>query len=133
MSTTSTTSPVRTPSKLRYLVWIPQVALALAMGGGGLAKVFGDSAMVTMFDDIGAGQWFRYVVGLLELAGAIGLLIPRLAVLAALCLVGLLAGAAVTNVALLEAAPVIPLAFLVVAAAIAWFRRPTGHVERGRR
>lgn len=120
----STTSTVRTPSKLRHLVWIPQVALALAIGGGGLAKIFGDAAMVTMFDDIGAGQWFRYAVGLLEVAGAIGLLIPRLAALAALCLVGLLAGAAVTNVALLDTAPVTPLLFLVVAAAIAWFRRP---------
>jgi uncharacterized membrane protein len=119
----STTTTVQTPSKLRHLVWIPQVALALAMAGGGLAKIFGDPAMVTMFDDIGAGQWFRYVVGALEVAGAIGLLIPRLAGRAALGLVALLAGAAVTNVALLDTAPVTPLAFLAVAAAIAWFRR----------
>jgi hypothetical protein len=120
----SITSTVRTPSKLRQLIWIPQVALALAIGGGGLAKISGDPAMVTMFDDVGFGQWFRYAVGLLELAGAVGLLIRRLAALAAFCLAGLLAGAAVTSVTLLDAAPFTPLAFLVVAAAIAWFRRP---------
>ena len=33
--------------------------------------------MTRTFNQIGAGQWFRYLVGALELAGAIGLLIPR--------------------------------------------------------
>ena len=44
----------------------------------GWAKVFGSSAMVEMFAIIGIGQWFRYVVGTLELAGAVGVLIPGL-------------------------------------------------------
>jgi putative oxidoreductase len=34
--------------------------------------VFGDPAMVEMFATIGIGQWFRYVVGALEIAGAVG-------------------------------------------------------------
>jgi uncharacterized membrane protein len=46
-----------------------------------------------MFATIGIGQWFRYVVGALELAGAVGVLIPRLSGLAALGLIGLMAGA----------------------------------------
>jgi putative oxidoreductase len=50
----------------------------------GLAKVLGDGAMVEMFATISAGQWFRYVVGALEIAGAVGVLIPRLSGLAAL-------------------------------------------------
>jgi uncharacterized membrane protein YphA (DoxX/SURF4 family) len=111
-------------NKLRQLVWIPQIALSLAIAGGGAAKVFGEPAMVTMFDDIGAGQWFRYVVGALEIAGGVGLLIPRLAFLAALGLCGLLAGAGIANVAFLDAGPWTPLAYLVVAATIAWCRRP---------
>ena len=111
----------------RHLVWVPQVALALAMAGGGVLKLVGDPAMVEMFTTIGAGQWFRYAVGLLEIAGAIGLLIPRLAALAAVGLVLLLAGAAITNVAVLDQPPVLPLAYLIVAAAIAWIRRPRPH------
>ena len=34
--------------------------------------------MVEMFATIGIGQWFRYVVGVLELAGAARVLLPRL-------------------------------------------------------
>ncbi|SNT41272.1 DoxX-like family protein [Asanoa hainanensis] len=113
----------------RHLVWIPQVVLALAIGGGGLAKLFGDPAMVDLFADIGAGQWFRYAVGTLEVAGAIGLLVPRLAFASALGLVGLLAGAAVTNAAVLGVSVLTPLAYLAVAAFVAYARRPTRAAE----
>jgi putative oxidoreductase len=109
---------------VRQLVWIPQVALAVATGAGGVFKLTGDPAMVDMFDTIGVGQWFRYLVGVLELAGAVGLLIPRLAAFAAAGLAVLFAGAAITNVAVLDTSPILPLAYLVVAAAIAWVRRP---------
>ena len=44
---------------------------------------------------IGIGQWFRYLVGVLEIAGAVGVLIPRLSGLAALGLMCLMAGATV--------------------------------------
>ena len=37
-----------------------------------------------MFTQIGLGQWLLYLVGALKFAGAIGLLIPRLAGAAAL-------------------------------------------------
>ena len=107
----------------RRLVWVLQIALAMAIGAGGVLKLTGDPAMVEMFATIGAGQWFRYAVGVLELAGAIGLLIPRLAALAALGIAVLLAGAAITNVAILDEPLYLPLAYLVVAAAIAWIRR----------
>jgi hypothetical protein len=46
-------------------------------------KLAGAHSAVAMFGQIGAGQWLRYLVGTAELAGATGLLIPRLAGLAA--------------------------------------------------
>jgi len=49
--------------------WALLVLLGLAMAGGGIAKLSGDPVMVAMFDDIGAGQWLRLVIGALELAG----------------------------------------------------------------
>ena len=109
---------------VRRLVWIPQVGLAVATGGGGALKLTGDPAMVDMFTTIGVGQWFRYIVGVLELTGAVGLLIPRLAAFSAAGLAVLFAGAAITNVAVLDTSPLLPLAYLVVAAAIFWIRRP---------
>jgi uncharacterized membrane protein len=89
----------------------------------GATKLLGDAQMVTMFDDIGAGQWLRLLVGVLEVAGGAGLLVPRLAGLAATGLVALMAGAVVTNVVVLAIAPTVPLALGVLAATVAMNRR----------
>jgi putative oxidoreductase len=79
--------------------------------------------MVGMFATIGADQWFRYLVGGLEIAGALGLLFPRLSGPAALGLVGLMAGAAATNALVLGTSSLLPVALLLVAALVAWGRR----------
>ena len=94
------------------------------MGGAGIVKLTGDPSMITMFDSIGAGQGLRYVVGTLEVAGAIGLLVSPLVFAAAVGLVALLTGAAITNVVALDTAPYLPLVYLAVAAAIAVLHRP---------
>lgn len=90
----------------------------------GIRKLIGDEAAVQTFSEIGAGQWFRYLVGTLEISGAIGLLIPRLAGLAAIELTGVMTGAVATEVFLIaDGHPVTPLVLLVMAATVAWFRR----------
>ena len=104
-------------------LWTGQVLLALTFVAAAWPKLSGDPTMVDMFGRIGAGQWLRYAVGALELAGAIGLLVPRLCGLAALGLTALMAGATVTNMAVLHESPAIPLACLLVAALVAWGRR----------
>jgi putative oxidoreductase len=108
---------------VRIGLWGLQILLALQFAMAGLAKVFGDQAMVEMFDTIGIGQWFRYLVGALELAGAVGVLIPRLSGLAALGLVCLMVGATLTNLFVLGASPLLPVVLLVVSALVAWGRR----------
>jgi hypothetical protein len=55
-----------------------RVLLPIQFGAGGLMKLAGAEPMVRLFDEIGAGQWLRFLVGVLELAGAVGLLIPAL-------------------------------------------------------
>jgi len=128
MSDTGATS--QTPAEaatrgraLSVVLWVLQVLLALQFAMAGLAKVFGDPAMVEMFAMIGIGQWFRYVVGTLELAGAAGVLIPRLSGLAALGLIGLMVGATLTNVLVLGTSPLLPIGLLVMSALVAWGRR----------
>jgi putative oxidoreductase len=97
---------VATPSRTRRVVgWVLRVVLALAFLGAGATKLAGDPSMVTLFDDIGAGQWMRFFVGTCEVAGAVGLLVPRLYRLAALCLVLLMLGATIVNVAVIDANP----------------------------
>ncbi len=118
--TTSTNAAPKHASNIA--LWVLQVLLVLVFVMAGLAKVFGDQAMVEMFATIGIGQWFRYLVGVLEIAGAIGLLVPRLSGLAALGLVGVMAGAVFTNLFVLGASPLLPLAIMVLSALVAWGR-----------
>jgi putative oxidoreductase len=124
-SGTASQTPSTTATRRRALsivLWALQALLALMFAMAGFAKVSGSPAMVEMFATIGIGQWFRYVVGALELAGAIGLLVPRLSGLAALGLVGLMAGATLTNV--LGASPLLPIALMLMSALVAWGRWP---------
>ncbi|WP_218004565.1 DoxX family protein [Microtetraspora niveoalba] len=122
MSTATTAASRR--SRIRTaLSWVVQLVLALQFVIGGVLKLFGEAQMTALFAEIGAGQWLRIVVGALELAGAAGLLLPRLARAAAVGLVALMIGAAVTNVAVLGTSPAVPLFFLLLAAAVAVLRR----------
>jgi putative oxidoreductase len=106
-------------------LWTLQVLLALGfIGGSGLPKLLGESYAVQIFADLGSGQWLRIVIGLCEVAGGIGLLVPRLAGLAAACLVALMVGATGAQLFFLSEGywytPVIVGALLAV---IAWARR----------
>jgi putative oxidoreductase len=107
----------------RYALTALRILLAVEFAGAGLMKLAGVEAMVELFADIGVGQWFRYVVGLLELAGAVGLLVPRLTGAAALGLSGLMVGALVTNVLVLGGVPVLEVLFLTGTATVAYARR----------
>ncbi len=79
--------------------------------------------MVSLFDAIGLGQWFRYVTGVIEVAAGIALLVPSAAIFGALLLIPTMVGAIVTNVFVVPASPVMPLLLLLAAAAVAWVRR----------
>jgi putative oxidoreductase len=102
-------------------LWMGQVLLAAGFLMAGGSKLAGADQMVDLFDKIGFGQWFRYLVGTLEVAAVVGLLVPRLAGLAALGLVGLMVGAVATEL-LIGGNPVSALAFGVLAALVAWGR-----------
>lgn len=78
--------------------WVLQALLAFVFISAGAQKIAGEDVMVELFEDIGAGQWLRYFVGGAEVAGGIGLLVPRLRASAAAGLVLLMIGATVTNV-----------------------------------
>jgi putative oxidoreductase len=108
---------------VNFALWALQAVLALMFAmAAGFAKVGGDAAMVEMFATIGVGQWFRYLVGALEIAGALGVLVLRLSGLAALGLVCLMVGATLTNLLVLGASPLLPLVLLAVSTLVAWGR-----------
>jgi len=117
--------PAATTSKGRVItLWTLSglVALAFIFVGGG--KLAGTAAMVELFDKVGVGQWFRYLTGLLEVAGGIGLLIPRYAFYAAVMLVIVMIGAIVTHVAVVGGSPAPAASLFVLSGIIAWLRKP---------
>jgi putative oxidoreductase len=83
-----------------------QILLSGVFAVAALPKLAGAHSAVQMFGQIGAGQWLRYLVGTAELAGAAGLLIPRLTGLAAAGLAADMAGATIINAAVLHSAAV---------------------------
>ena len=111
------------------LLWAGQFLLAaFFVFGAAVPKLTGSHQMVQEFGQIGAGQWLRYFVGTAELAGAIGLLTPWLAGLAAAGLAADMAGATITNVTVLHNTTYVGMALLTaplcaVFALLAYARR----------
>ena len=115
--------PRRRSRVVTVLTWLGRALLALVFLGAGASKLVGEPAMVTMFADVGAGQWLRYAVGTLEVLGAVGVLVPRTSPLAAVGLALLMVGATATNLTVLGASPWLPLLLLVLAGLVAWAGR----------
>jgi uncharacterized membrane protein len=79
---------------------------------------------VAGFAMMGIGPAGMLTIGLLELAGAIAMFIPRLTGLAALCQIALMIGAVTTTLVYMDPAmAVLPAVVLVVVAVIAYGRR----------
>lgn len=104
-------------------LWALQLVTAAAFLLAAVAKLAGVAQVVATFDAIGFGEWFRYLIAVLEIAGAAALLIPRLAGTAALAFVGLMVGALVTHLAVIGSGAGMVVPLLLLSAVIAWARR----------
>ncbi|MFF0104303.1 DoxX family protein [Streptomyces hirsutus] len=98
-----------------------QVVLALFFAlASALPKLIAHASAVESFDDMGWGSAGMYIIGALELAGAIGLLVPVLQSAAAVGLSALMVGACVVQIVVLDGqyavTPVILLVPLVLVA-----------------
>ena len=79
--------------------------------------------MVDVFGRLGFGQGFRYVTAIVEVIGAIGLLVPKFAGRAALLLAVTMACAVLAHLTVLGGNPGPAILLLVLTATIAWVRR----------
>ena len=104
-------------------LWVVRGLLALAFAGAGGAKLYGVPMLVEEFQHIGAGQWFRYLTGTLELSGAILILVPSLAAFGALLLICIMVGATITHLFLIGGSPVPALVLLALSAIVAYAKR----------
>ena len=104
-------------------LWAAQVALAGLFLLAGSSKLAGSSETVALFEAIGAGQWLRYVTGLVEVGSALALFVPSLAPFGAVALVATMLGAIAAHVFVLGVSPALPAVLLLAALAVAWARR----------
>lgn len=120
--TTQATAPA-TPRWKSWTLWGLQIVAALVFVAAGGAKLAGVERMVVLFEQIGIGQWFRYLTGGIEVAGALAMLTPRKAFWGGLLLACTMVGAIFTHLVLVGGSPVPALVLLAVTGTIAWLRR----------
>lgn len=117
------------------LLWTLSMIAAVVFALAGIAKLIG--LMTEQFIAWGYSPSFAVVVGVLEILGALGLLLPRMAGWSALGLMILMLGAGATHVVNQEELAVIaPALMFVLLGVVVWGRglvhEPTsaGHVVR---
>ena len=124
VSTEGTQSASGSTGKIvNVVLWVLQIAAAGMFLMVGFLKLSGNAQLVGLFEAIGLGQWFRYLTGALEVAGAILLVIPRTSGLGALMLVGVMTCAVVTHLFIVGGSPLMAIILLVVTGIVAWGRR----------
>jgi putative oxidoreductase len=107
----------------RIGAWALQGVLAAAFLAAGSSKLAGVPFMVELFDQIGVGQWFRVVTGVVEVAGAVALVVPGLASLAALWLGATMVFAVATHVFVLHTSPAPAIVLGLLNALVVYLRR----------
>jgi len=118
-------TPQPTGKPRLILTWILRILLGLLFLGIGIEKLTGTMGTIPFFDAIGWGQWFRYVSGAADTAGAILILIPRYTFYGAIiitCTVGLGTWLCFT-MPLYN--PIFPLVMTLLAATLAVLARPS--------
>lgn len=113
------------PSKGKVIAtWILSGLIALAMIAAGASKLMGAEQQVKGFAAMGYPNGFVYVAGVIEILGAILLLIPKTAVYGVILLgiTMMVATLSVLKMGDLAHAP-IPFVFVVIIGIIGWLRQ----------
>ena len=109
------------------VVWVLSGLLAALFVFGGVPKIYGAADMAQHFREWGYPDWFRILIGLIEVGGGIGLLVPSLAAYAATALGVVMIGAAFTILRAGAPGLPIPLVCLALLTVVAYLRRPLAH------
>jgi putative oxidoreductase len=118
-----------TRARWRHVLALEAAELVLAgiflLVGG--AKLIGRPEMVALFRDIGAGQWFRYLTGIVEVSGAALLIIPALTGASAFLLGLVMIVATLIELFVLHRPPIAAIACLSGHTYVGWARMTGRH------
>ena len=107
----------------KYGLIVIKGLLTLAFVAAGFAKLSGVEMMVQTFDAVGVGQWLRYLTGVIEIAGAALLWLPRRQVFGAGLLGCTMAGAVLAHLFFIGPSAIPALILGLLAAAVAYAHR----------
>jgi putative oxidoreductase len=123
------TRSAATGRPLNILLWCVQTLLGLEFVGVSSAKLMGMPEMVALFTAVGIGQWFRYVTGILELTGAVLIVVPRTRSIGAGLLATIMLGAITAHLFILHVPPTAPIVLLLLSGFVVWGRRSDPFAE----
>lgn len=124
MSTATVTTATTRPRAARWALGVLQVLLAAVYLFSAAGKISLEPMVVAGFAMMGIGTAGTVAIGVVELAAAVGLLVPRLAGLAATGCVALMTGAVIITASTLGGTMIlVPAVVLVLVAVVAWVRR----------
>jgi hypothetical protein len=101
--------------------WVLRIVLAAVFLIAGTSKLAGARTHVETFENLGVGQWLRYVTGSVEVIAAILIMIPRTVVLGAALLTATMIAATATHLFLIGGSPLATLVLLLMSFLVAWY------------
>ena len=123
MNTTVLTSSIALSGKAKIFSWVLRILGATVFLAAGGSKLVGVEMMVGIFEQIGFGQWFRYITGLVEVVGAIGLLLPSTVGLGGLLLAITMFCAVAIHLFVIGGSAVPAFGLMMITGAISWLNR----------
>ena len=112
------------PRRTRRIgAWALQAVVAAVFFAAGMAKLAGVPFEVQSFAQIGLGQWFRIVTGMVQIVGAFALVYPGLASIGGLWLGFNMFCAVVVCLAVLHTNPATAIVLTLLNALIVYLRR----------
>lgn len=100
----------------KYGLLIIKFLLTFAFVAAGFAKLAGAEMMIQTFEAVGAGQWFRYVTGVIEIGGALLVWLPGRQFYGAALLLCAMIGAVLAHLFIIGPSAVPALALGILAA-----------------
>ncbi len=113
------------------LAWVARLAVSAAFLFIGLSKFNSQGEWVKIFEQIGWGQWFRYLTGAVQVVGALLMLTRWTISVGALLLGGTMIGAMIVDIAVMHAVGYALLPSILLGIIIAvWFGGTYGATSR---
>jgi len=118
MTISSTSTSLKT-----IAFWGLKIVLALLFLAAACAKIAGAPMMIAEFGKVGLGQWFRYFTALMEISGAILLLLPGRTAIGAGILACVCIGAFFAQLLAIHMDVVHTIVLAAIFLSIVWFNR----------